>query len=103
MVARLLDDKHFNDHKDFLNVHLWDGNVSDKIQMRRIQSTTLGNVLSNKFESNNDAATCSFASSFFHLAHYFVLVVNLFWSFICMVVHSFRHLIYLCGGNAFWS
>ena len=33
---------------------------------------------SNKFEANNDAATGSFVSSFFHLARSFVLVNNLF-------------------------
>ena len=43
----------------------------------------------NKFDANNDAAAGSFVSSLFHLAHTFVLVINLFWSFFCMVVHSF--------------
>ena len=47
---------------------------------------------SNKFEANNDAATGSFVSSFFHLARSFVLVINWLWSFFCMVVHSFGRL-----------
>jgi len=46
----------------------------------------------NKFEWNHDAATSSFVSSFDCLARSFVWVVNLFWSFICMVIHS-------CGGK----
>ena len=44
-------------------------------------------LMLNKFESNNDAATSSFVSSFNCLAPSFVLIVNLFCSFICMVVY----------------
>ena len=49
---------------------------------------------SNKFEANNDAATGSFVSSFFHLARSFVLVIllhgcSLIWSFIYAVVMFF--------------
>ena len=51
-----------------------------------------GDVPYNKFEANNDAATSSFVSSFFHLARYFVLVIDLLWSFFCMVVLSFDRL-----------